>query len=598
MKQILLPAALLFIAAAAYTQSVDKRLRGIEKELEEVLATWHAPGFAVAVVDKDKLIYAKGFGYRDYENKVPVTENTLFAIGSSTKSFTSGLLGILRKEDKLSFDDPPSKHIPGFRFYNSYMDERINIQDILCHRTGLPRHDYSWYFFPTRDRDSLITRIAYQEPTFDIREQWQYNNFMFLTQGVIAEKITGKSWEENIREKFFTPLGMTRSNLSIAELEQATDAAFGYNTSEDDQISRTDYYRILAMAPAGSINSSVKEMASYLQMWINGGKFNGKEILPAEYVKEAMSSHMVVSPGVPEADTPDLQFQTYGYGWFLSSYKGHYRVEHGGNIDGFSANASFYPTDSIGIMVLTNQNGSAIPSIVRNIIADRMLGVEQTDWNKNFKDRLDKQRAAQKETASTAVSNKVEGTSPSHEPEAYTGLFESKAAGKMRVYLNEDSLLAKTSGGRIWLRHYHYDTFEVLLENDGKIDTTASPYRLQFETDPMGKISQLTINLEANIERSVFSRIVEEVVMEEDQMSAYVGEYSISGVRTKFFIKDGSLRLSVPGQPEYELIPVGDHQFKTKGLEGYSVKFSVNGSLAESVDLIQPNGTFKAMRED
>jgi hypothetical protein len=341
--------------------------------------------------------------------------------------------------------------------------------------------------------------------------------------GVIAEKISGKSWEDNIRERFFAPLGMTRSNLSIVELEQASNAAYGYNTSEDNEISRTDYYRILAMAPAGSINSSVVEMANYLQMWINGGKFNGKEILPADYVKEAMSSHMVVSPGVPDPEAPDMQFQTYGYGWFLSSYKGHYRVEHGGNIDGFSANASFYPTDSIGIMVLTNQNGSPIPSIVRNIIADRLLDVKQDDWNKILKDRVDEQRAAQKETQ--AVSNKVENTVPSHDLEAYAGTFESPAAGKMKIYVKDDSLMARTTGGRVWLRHFHYDTFELMMENDGKIDTTANPYRLQFDTDAMGEISQLTINLEANIERSVFKRVTEEVDMETDQLEAYLEEH-------------------------------------------------------------------------
>jgi len=243
----------------------DKRLKGIDDELNELLEVTKAPGFAVAVVEGDQIVYAKGFGYSDYENKTPADGNTLFAIGSSSKAFTSAILGLLRDEDKLSFDDSPSEYIPELKFYNDEMNNHINIKDLMVHRTGLPRHDYSWYFFPTDNKDSLLQRVEYHEPFTGLREQWYYNNFMFLAQGVIAERITGKSWEENIKERFFIPLEMTRSNTSIKELEESTNAAIGYELKNDSVITKMDYYHIAGMSPAGSINSSVNDMSDLVR---------------------------------------------------------------------------------------------------------------------------------------------------------------------------------------------------------------------------------------------------------------------------------------------------------------------------------------------
>jgi CubicO group peptidase (beta-lactamase class C family) len=223
MRTVFISLLSFFLVSSVFAQ--DKRLKGIEKDFKAIMEATKTPGFAVAIVEGKKILYAQGFGYSNYENKTPVDANTLFAIGSSSKAFTSAILGQLRKDDKLSFDDSPLKYLPEFKFYNDEMNNTIIIKDLLCHRTGLPRHDYSWYLFPTHNKDSLLMRVQYQEPFTGVRKHWYYNNFMFLTQGVIAEQITGKSWEQNIKDRFFTPLGMTRSNVSIDELEKSTNAA-------------------------------------------------------------------------------------------------------------------------------------------------------------------------------------------------------------------------------------------------------------------------------------------------------------------------------------------------------------------------------------
>ena len=179
MKAGFLLGLLTCISILGFTQKksvTDTRLVGLDAELQKVLDTWKAPGFAVAVVEKNKIIYAKGFGFSDYEKKTPVTPNTLFAIGSCSKAFTSAVLGQLRNENKLTFEDKPSQYIPELKFFNNEMNNTIQIRDLMSHRTGLPRHDYSWYLFPSDSKDSLIQRVAYQEPFTGVREKWYYNN--------------------------------------------------------------------------------------------------------------------------------------------------------------------------------------------------------------------------------------------------------------------------------------------------------------------------------------------------------------------------------------------------------------------------------------
>jgi CubicO group peptidase (beta-lactamase class C family) len=602
MKKLLFLLITISLSYTVISQNTDKRFDGLDKELNEVLTTWKAAGFAVAVVEKDKVIYAKGFGYKDYENKKPVTANTLFSIGSCTKAFTTSLLGILRNEDKLSFDDKPSKYIPGFKFYNEDMDNMITIKDMMSHRTGLPRHDFSWYLFPTKSKDSLVQRIAFQEPFTGVREKWYYNNFMFLTQGVITEKITGKSWEENIKSKLFKPLGMVTANVSIDELKQSKDAAFGYELKKDSIIKKMDYYRISGMSPAGSINSSVNEMSNWLITWINGGKYKDKEILPAQFVSEAQSSQMVVSGGVPGKLRPELFLSNYGYGWFNSSYKGHYRVQHGGNIDGFSANTCFFPSDSIGIVVLANQDGSSVPSVVRNLIADRVLKLKQTDWNKDLKEEQEKAIKEQKEAKKLAISNQKKGTKTSHILEEFAGEYSHPGYGKFKLKVVNDSLFAKFPLVKLWLKHYHYDIFVPYVVEDSKIDTTdniTSELRWNFITNDAGEISGVKAKFEAALDPLTFKRKAVEIKIDKAILNKYVGEYNLSTITTKVSLKGEKIYLLVPGQPEYELFPTASNKFTLKALDGYKLEFIKNekGEFNELL-FIQPNGTFKAKRKE
>jgi len=605
MKQIFrLVFAMLFTLIAlhgsAQKSKVSDSFLSFDTAFARVLKEWHAAGFAVAVVQKDRVIYAKGFGYKDYEQKIPATPNTLFAIGSCTKAFTASLLGMLNKDGKVDFDKPVRTYLPKLQFFNDEMTDKITLRDMMSHRTGLPRHDYSWYLFTTLSRDSLMQRIRYMEPSAGLREKWQYNNFMFLLQGMVTETITGKSWEQNIREKIFGPLAMTSSTLSIDELVKNPEAALGYDVKKDSLIHKMDYYHIDAMAPAGSINSSVLDMAKWVSTWIEGGKSGTNELLPPAYVAQASGSQMVISGALPEKENPDVYLSNYGLGWFISSYRGHYRVEHGGNIDGFSASTCFFPSDSIGIIVLCNQNGSAVPSVVRNLIADKLLGLTYKDWETILKKASEKSKALAKEAEKSKITTRKTGTTPSHALKDYAGVYQNKAYGPIELSVQHDSLFAQVGTHTWWLRHYHYDMFEP-FDKDPKdgIDTADRSDPMQFQMNIAGDIESLTANFEPSIKPIEFVKVPKAKMVSRDSLQKYEGDYLLGTITIKVYLKAaGTLYLFVPGQPEYELLPTDTDLFSIKILSGFSVKFlrDDKGNVNELLS-IQPNGTFKAIRK-
>jgi CubicO group peptidase (beta-lactamase class C family) len=592
--------AFLLVTFIAHSQTADKRLTGLDTFINRVLKDWHAAGCAVAVVEKNKVIYAKGFGYRDWEKKIPATENTQFAIGSCSKAFTSSLLGMLVKDGKLDLDKPVHDYLPELKFYNDHLTNHITARDMMCHRTGLPRHDLSWYG-ASAPRDSLLYRIRFLEPSAQLRERWQYNNFMFLAQGVLAEKLYGKKWEALVKEKLLDPLGMTRSNFSVNDMQKDTSFTFGYREVKDSVV-KMEYMNIDPIGPAGSINSSVKDMANWVITWINGGKFNGKEILPASYVNQAISSQMVVSGGVPSKEVPDVYLSNYGFGWFLSSYRGHHRVDHGGNIDGFSASTCFFPSDSIGVVVLVNQNGSAVPGIIRNTVIDKMLGLPYRNWSKLQKDAVARSRAAAAaQRKNTDSLNRKPNTKPSHDLAAYTGVYENPGYSRMNIVMDKDTLWLNYNkfNRLLYLRHYHYDVFEALSKDAPPEEQGGDGNKIRFITNNKGDIGSFETQMDATVKDITFTRVPPAIELTKNELQQYVGEYELSGMVAKVYIRgENTLMILVPGQPDYEMVPTKKHEFDFKALKGFSVKFKLNDkNEVTAADFIQPNGTFTATKK-
>ena len=417
-----------------------------------------------------------------------------------------------------------------------------------------------------------------------------------MAQGIVIEKLTGKSWEDNMREKIFKPLGMNNTNMSVIDMEKATDRSLAYS-SADNKIKAIPYRNIDAIGPAGSINSCAKDMANWLITWINDGKFNGKEIIPAGYRTQAITAQIATGGGLPGAENPDIHMTGYGLGWGMNSYRGHYRVEHSGGIDGFITLTLFFPSDSIGIFVVTNQIGPA--AAIRNFIADRMLKLSYRPWGKTaLADKL-KADSAAKKTPYTDSINRKAGTKYSHTITDYAGEFENKGYGVIKIFREKDTTWVdyNEAGKRTksYLEHYHYDVFRI--RSTEETETPKDAPKIRFNTDESGNIAFLEIKMEPAIKDIQFEKLAP--MVGKNELQKYVGDYDLSGSTVKVYIKgDKTLMVFLTNQPDYELVPAKKDEFDLKVLKGYTVKFEVNEqNKVLSLTFVQPNGNFKATKK-
>lgn len=559
-----------------------------EKYVESAMKDWKVQGCAVAIVKNGKIVYTKGFGYRDVKNQLPVTPNTLFAIGSCSKAFTSAAVCLMVDEGKIDFDKPVITYYPNFKLQDDYVTTHITLRDMLSHRSGLPRHDFVWYGADNLTRKDIVEGLRYLELSKGFREAWQYQNGMLTTAGFMVEVVSGEKWETIVIKKIFEPLGMTSSNFSVYDSRKSTDFAKPY-ADRNDEVKEIPFRNIDAMGPAGSINSSVMDMANWLIMQINCGKFDGRQIIGDGSLRQTQTPQMVIPGGI----TDEIFYNSYGMGWMITSYRGHLRIEHGGNIDGFSATACFLPKDSIGVVVLTNMDGTLLTSVARNYAIDRMLGLGEIDWNeKLFGDRK-KAREMMKEQKEKKDPNRVEGTEPSHPLKSYAGKFEHPAYGTLEIILKEDKLTIDYHSLKFDLNHYHYDIFEASSKEDD-----GPNLKVTFYTNVKGEIYKLSSPLQGGVKDIEFTRAVEKVEVKKSTLEKYSGEYEIMGTIAKISIRGGNtLILSIAGQPDYELIPTGENDFNIKGLDGFSVKFTEDAGKITELTFNQPNGVFTAKRK-
>jgi len=502
MKKLILPLLVSLTTLTVFGQTApgDPRFAGMDVYADSVLKQFHIAGFAVAVVEDDKVIYAKGFGYRDMEKKLPVTAGTVFPINSCTKAFTDALCGILANEGKLGFDQPVHDYIPWFRFYNDYTTEHATIRDLMAHRTGLPRHDQvSDFFDNAQPRDSLIYRIRYLQPFAELRQKYQYNNLMYTVLGVVAEKITGRSYEQNIQERLLRPLEMTNTSLSAAGLMASPDHSLGYFYDEQKgKILAGDYgLEPNPNCPAGGICSSVTDMSKWLITWLNGGKYKGEQVIPDWYVKEA------IRPQTP------IDNYNYGLGWYLSAFRGgHFKVEHSGTGRTSNSSVCFYPAANgyssphkVGIVVLSNEFGDYATSLIRDYISDKLMNAGRTDLPGKVGDWADWFEGYKAYYASMHKPHSGGDGSPgkpaplSHPVNAYTGKYYNAGYGTIEIYLKGDQLLARFNKVDLTLKHFNYDVFDA--DPGGK---------LRFNAGNDGNIATITMPLEEMVNDIVFER--------------------------------------------------------------------------------------------
>ncbi len=359
--------------ANATTINDQTALAAIEKTIEAKRREYNIPGVSLAIVRDDKIIYAKGLGYKDFERKLPVTADTLFAIGSSTKAFTAMAAMMSQDAGKLSLDDSPKKFLPYFKLQDAEANEKITIRDLLAHRSGLNRTDLAM-ITGKLNREELIKVVGTAKPAAKLREKFLYQNIMYTAAGEATARANGVTWDKLIEDKIFKPLGMTRSTTTAAGMEKSNDFSFGYDyTAATKETRRLPLREIDAVAPAGSINSSAKDMANWLRFMLGNGEYDGKRLVSEKGMNEVMAEQMKIAGGI-----------AYGLGWFLRDWQGKKVVEHGGNIDGFNAQVALMPEKKLGFVLLTNVTASPIGAEAMEAVWTNLVGKETASQTANL----------------------------------------------------------------------------------------------------------------------------------------------------------------------------------------------------------------------
>jgi CubicO group peptidase (beta-lactamase class C family) len=575
--------------AADPAAKAKKALEGFDEVVAKGLAQLKVPGASIVIVKDKDVIFSKGFGFRDVDGKLPMTADTLMAIGSSTKAFTAFTLGTLVDQGQVEWDKPVRNYIPWFRLYDAQAGERLTPRDLVTHRSGLPRHDLVWYNNRTATREDLVRRLAYLPPTADLREKWQYNNMMFLTAGFLVETLTGKTWENSVRALVFDPLGMSRSNFSVLESQKDKDFALPYD-ERDGKIVKIPFRDISLVGPAGSINSSANEMSRWVTVHINGGKFEGKEVIGANTLADLHTPYMTTG-GV--STRPDITAADYALGWMVDNYRGHGRVHHGGNIDGFSAMVSLLPNDGLGFVVLTNKNGTGLTELLIRTAIDRILGLEAVDWIGDAAKRQAEGEAVGKKAEEKKATRRRPGTVPAHKLDEYAGDYRHPGYGDLKVTLKGSQLGFIYNSIATPLAHWHYETF-----NGGKAEDPAfEDMKLTFRTDVNGNVVGIAIPFEPSLDDIYFDKKPDARLSDPAYLKSLVGAYTLASQTVTVSLKGNGLTIYVPGQPVYDLVPEVGGEFSLKQAKIIRVRFQEDAKAqVTGVEVSQPGGVFEYKR--
>ncbi len=593
-RMVIVTLVLLIFGAEVHAQDqeIANKLQGFDSYMEQTLKDWNTPGIGVGIVINDKLVFAKGYGYRDYEKKLLFTPTTLCQIASNSKLFTAVAAGMLVEEGKLGWDKPVRESVPTIQFYNDQLNNNVTLRDMLSHRTGVTRHDLIWFKSDFK-RKELFEKLKYLEPQQPMRETFLYNNLMFSAVGYIIELESGKTWEQFVRERIFEPLNMGSTTYTISEMVKRPDHGVPFREKRDTfELYKIPYYEDTeGVAPAGAIISNIEDMSHWLIALMNEGKYNGKQVLPPSVLKATLQP----ATGLPNTLGESLGYweilnPAYGMGRQTASYRGRLITYHGGDLPGFHSQVSFLPNDRIGVIVFVISDHSApLYNVVSYNVYERLLGMDQTPWSKRRLEQRLANKKAGTEARAKAGADRVPNTKPSHALTDYAAEYENPAYGILKIGLKENQLQFNFHAFQFPMSHFHYDRF------DTPEDEQYGKFSVNFRTNPQGDIDSAVISLdEAEV---AFTRRPE--TLDAKLLEKLAGDY-LTPARVKFQViyqPGAGLSLVFPGGPPLKLIPVKGLQFRTPQFSDTIYEFVMENGKVKALKERDPSGEYSYSRQ-
>ncbi len=567
---------------------IAKKLRGFDAYMEKLLKDWNAPGVGVGIVVEDKLVFAKGYGFRDYGKKLPFTANTLCPIASNSKLFTVVAAGMLVEEGKLTWDKPVRESAPSINFYNDALNNTVTLRDMLAHRTGITRHDAIWYKSDFT-RQELYERIKFLEPKEPLRVTFLYNNMMYAAAGYLIELQSGKSWEEFVQARIFTPLEMNHTVYTIADMRQQSDYGVPFTEKRDTtEIYQIPYYEeTVGVAPAGAIVSNIQDMSHWLIALMNAGKYADKQVLPPNVLKATLEPAIALPNTLGETrGFWELVNRAYGMGRWIGVYRGHLLAFHGGDIDGFHSQVSYLPQARIGVIVFViGDHCASLYNTVSYNVYERLLGLDQTPWSERWIDVRLKGKQANKAARAKAGADQVLNTKSSHPLADYVGNYAHPAYGILKIGLTDGQLQFDFHKMQLPLTHFHYDRF------DTPDDERYGKWSVNFITNPQGDPDKVVMSLdEAEV---TFTRQPETLTSERLQQLAGTYE-TATGVKFQIVLREGdrSLYFVIAGQSDEKLIYYKGLSFRLQAFSDVILEFVEEHGQIKALKQRDPSGEY------
>lgn len=475
--------SLFLLGLCVPTQGQDTKPEGqladtLETFIEDVRQDWQVPGLSVIVVNRNGVLFQKGFGTISASSDRAVDNETMFNIGSNTKAFTALLALDLVEEGTLDLDKPIKEYMPDLVLYDEILTNSLTTRDVLSQRSGLIRHDLVWRGAPI-SRTEIFEALRYLEPEAPIRSKFTWNNMLYVINGDLIERITGKSWRQNVKERLLDPLGMDASVTALSEVQAQTDNHITPHTLYGDQPQERYWFNVDTIAPSSAIYSNALDMANYMQFQLNQGNFEGNQLIDSALMKQQRTPYTII--------TNDA---FYGLGVSLADYKGTLRMNTGGSING-AASISLFPEAGFGVMVMTNMYRTGINNVIINTIADQLLGVEAEDWQQPALAEFRAEKEAAKTAGAPQLPQKT-GTQPTHSLADYAGRYTHPAYGTLTVEQEGEQLHLSVNELDQMLTHHHYDHF---LLNTSE-NAFYPPILFQFHINERGDIDQVSAPLE------------------------------------------------------------------------------------------------------
>ena len=467
--------------AAQSAAPAGNPLAGFDAYIATAVKAWEVPGLSIAVVKGDSIVLARGFGVRTLGSPERVDEHTRFAIGSTTKAMTTAAVAMLVDEGKVRWEDPVTKHVPGFQLYDPYVTRELTVRDLLTHRSGLPGADALWYASPN-SFDDILRRLRYLKPASSLRSRYAYQNVMYAVAGQVVAAASGMPWSEFVRRRILQPVGMSGTLTSHHSLAGQTNVATPH-LRVNDTVRAIAYRDLDNIAPAGGVVSSALDMAKWMRVLLDSTRVRpagqgspvadgraGTRLVSDSSFRQLFTPQFLVPAAdfYPAARQAHPHFTAYGLGWFLQDYRGRLVAMHTGSIDGMTAIVGMLPEERVGVVVLANLDHAELRHALMYRVFDLYLGAPAggalKDWSADLRTLYGELATRARDAGRKALAGRVPGTRPTLPLPVYAG-----------TYTNVDSLYGDVSvraeGGRLVARygpayvgeleHWHYDTFRA-----------------------------------------------------------------------------------------------------------------------------------------